>query len=110
MPQWASEELYNQLQFFNRLWRDGLMSPGAFLDPGAFEGDLAAGQYSVMAGHGGYSSGAGYRDHLKAAMVDKLGPDHEDVKKYQAQGDHHDAAADRGQTGPLPPATRAAST
>ena len=28
MPQWASEELYNQLQFFNRLWRDGLMSPG----------------------------------------------------------------------------------
>ncbi len=36
-----------------------------------------------MAGHGGYS-GAGYRDHL-TARVDQLGPDHEDVKKYQAQ-------------------------
>jgi muconolactone delta-isomerase len=83
MPQWASEELYHQLKFFNMLWRDGLMSPGAFLDPGAFEGDLAAGQYSVMAGHGGYS-GAGYRDHL-TARVDQLGPDHEDVKTYQAQ-------------------------
>ena len=83
MPVWASEEIYAQIKYFNMLWREGLMSPGAYLSgPGQFEADIAKGLYAVGVGHGGYTTAS--RETI-TRLVDELGPDHKDVKAYQAK-------------------------
>lgn len=84
MPVWASEEIYEQIKYFNMLWREGLMSPGTYIEgPGKFEENIAKHVYAVAAGHGGYTGAT--RDTLIFQLVPELGVDHPDVKAYQAK-------------------------
>jgi len=80
MPQWASQEFYNNLKFLNTLWREGMMNPGAFMiDVSKFQEDLSSYKYAFDIGST-WNISLG-RDSVIRAGVDKLGKDDPKMKK-----------------------------
>jgi len=80
MPQWAAQEVYDNLKYLNMLWREGMMSPGAFtLDVNKFQEDLSKAQYAFNIGSTWCVSLM--RDSVIRNKVDKLGKDNPEVKE-----------------------------
>jgi len=79
MPQWAAQEYYNNLKYLNMLWREGMMSQGAFtLDVNKFQEDLSAARYAFDIGSTWNVSLM--RDSVVRNKVDKLGKDNPETK------------------------------
>ena len=58
IPQWASQETYESLKFFNQFWRDGLLNPQFFnLDSSKAMEYRARGTYAMFAGPTWYVNG-----------------------------------------------------
>lgn len=80
MPYWAAQEYYESAKFLNKLWREGMMNPGAFTqDINKYQEDLMAAKYAVTIGDSWNVSLM--RDSVITSLADKLGKDHPDVKK-----------------------------